>query len=656
MKKHLHCLLIVILCWRNTEGQITTPVIRAGFGVDADLRANYFNGFIQSGNDDWFNNGTAGTGRFVIDTTGAAKILAGYMSDVAPYPKRGAALFRSMSVPPFSVVNNRLWYDAMWVRDHHGKDSTVFSAGSNKNGDSPETWTGAFQGLPDKNDILDIFMHMRRSGPTTNDSLWFYGALSLDNVTGNRYFDFEMYQTDIYFDMVTKKFFGYGPDMGHTSWEFDSTGKVTKAGDVIFTASYQSSSLSVVEARIWVSQATYSSVIPTQFNWGGLYDGGYNGAPYGYASIKPNTAGPYYTGLGSGNNVWAGPFQLVLQSDAVVNNYVKDQFMEFSVNLSKLGLDPANLFGMDICGTPFNRMIVKTRASESFTAELKDFIAPLDLFLAPRAEVAAEVPIFCIDTATSLIQVLNPHAGSLYTWSTLNGNIISDSTGIWIQVNTPGTYNVTQYLLAGCSPYAEDLAIVIRDDCEVLPARFRFFSATYNNDSNNEAELEWTISNNYLVRSFTVERSLDGVNFEMTGVILADKNERSDATYGLKQILPENYPWVDYRIKLIGEDGKVIYSKVVKIIMKNRLMAGMMVTPNPVRGKFQLNINSAVAEKGKIILMDLHGRPVLVIDAELKKGINILTVPVGEHWQPGMYNAILKVNKETFSTRFIILE
>ncbi|MDQ3845985.1 MAG: hypothetical protein M3342_18550, partial [Bacteroidota bacterium] len=61
------------------QAQITTPIKKAGFGIDADLRANYFNGFIDAGNDDWFNNGTAGTGQFVIDTNGAASMYNRYL-------------------------------------------------------------------------------------------------------------------------------------------------------------------------------------------------------------------------------------------------------------------------------------------------------------------------------------------------------------------------------------------------------------------------------------------------------------------------------------------------------------------------------------------------------------------------------------------------
>src|SRR5678816_2998486 len=99
-------------------GQITIPIIKARFGVDGDLRANYFNGAIQSSNDDWFNLATGvlatdTTGKAVIDTTGAAAILAGYLTDVSPWPRRRASFYRTMSRPTFSVINNRLWLDAI---------------------------------------------------------------------------------------------------------------------------------------------------------------------------------------------------------------------------------------------------------------------------------------------------------------------------------------------------------------------------------------------------------------------------------------------------------------------------------------------------------------------------------------------------------------
>lgn len=642
----------------TVSSQITAPVIKAGFGVDADLRANFFNGFVQSGNDDWFNNGTAGTGNFVIDTTGVAAILAGYMSDASPWQKRMATMFRSMSRPKFSVVNNRIWLDALFVRDYHGNDSSVFTAGSDKNGMSPANWTGGIQSIPDKNDILDVFMHIRRAGPTTNDSLWMFGALSLDNTTGNRYFDFEMYQTDIYYDRISKLWYGYGPDAGHTSWELDATGKVTKAGDIIFSAEYQSSTLTNIEARIWIHNSTMS-ITPQQFNWSGQFDGASAGAQYGYASILPKTAGAFYTGLGSGNNTWAGSFQLVLQNNSMAVNYAKDQFMEFSVNLSKLGLDPASLFGGDVCGTPFNRLVVKTRASASFTAELKDFVAPIDLFLAPRANIAAEVPIFCgpLDTNTSIISVLNPHPGSVYTWSTPDGNIITSNTGTSIQVNQAGTYIVSQQLMAGCNVYATDTVTILRDeDCDVLPARFKSFSGFYNTGT-NITELHWTVINNNAARNLILEASMDGTNFREINSMSPKQEFRQEVSYQYNYTMPQNSNgFIDFRIKMLLENGTYVYSRVLRINPKLTIKTGINIAPNPVRGKFQLSVNTNIDAPAKIFLLDMHGRPVMTMNENLKKGMNVFAIVPDESWQPGIYNALLTINQETFTARFVVLK
>jgi len=524
---------------------------------------------------------------------------------------------------------------------------------------SPANWTGGVQGIPDKNDILDVFMHVRRAGPTTTDSLWMFGGISLDNTTGNRYFDFELYQSDIYYDRATASFYGYGPDAGHTSWQLDAAGNVVKPGDIIFSAEYQSSTLTNIEARIWIDQATLS-ITPAQFNWSGQFDGANAGAQFGYASILPKTAGAFYTGLGSANNTWAGPFQLVLQNNAMAVNYAKDQFMEFSVNLSKLGLDPVSLLGGDVCGSPFNKLVVKTRASASFTAELKDFVAPIDLFLAPRANIIPEVPFFCgmADTSVSDIYVTNPHPTSVYTWSTIGGNIIyTDPSGTWIQVNQPGTYIVTQQLMVGCSAYATDTVTILRDTtCFILPARFSSFSGSYNANE-KKAELNWTVQNNSFVRSFVIEANIDGGGFADAGIVAANNNLKDEAFYNFSYNIPlGTTSFVEFRIRMINRDGTYSYSRIIRINTKPSVKAGITIAPNPVRGKFQMTITSASDVQAKVIFLDMQGRQVSVMNEMLKKGTNVFAVEINENWQPGIYNAFLKINQETLTTRFVVLE
>ncbi|HVG13648.1 MAG TPA: T9SS type A sorting domain-containing protein [Chitinophagaceae bacterium] len=612
------------------NAQITSPVIRANFGVDADLKARTLSGSSQA-SDDWFLHpaatGTSSDGTFVIDTTGASAILAGYASNVN---NRMKSFYRAMSRPPFSVVDNRLWLDAMFVRDYHGNDTTAFTAGSDKNGMSPANWSGGTQGVPDKNDILDMFMHVRRAGSASSDSLWFFGGLSLNNVTGNRYFDFELYQTDINYDRASSKWYGYGPDEGHTSWEFDASGNIIKPGDIIFSAEYQSSSLSKIEARIWINRAALS-ITPTAFSWSGQFDGGSSGAQYGYASILPKNGGTFYTGLQSGNGEWTGPYSLVLQDNSLATEYTSKQFMEFSVNLSKLGLDPVLLFGTDVCGTPFNRMVIKTRASASFTSELKDFIAPTDLFLAPRALAAASVPLFCGNpNNVSTLQVLNPSASSVYTWSTPDGHILNGPVAASVTADAAGTYIVTQQLMAGCGAYAKDTVhIVYEADCTTMNGKKVELKVTSKSDGN---QLNWTAKDSSPFANYDIERSSDGVHFLHLASLTPEQAKQSRNSY--TDNTPDLPGPVYYRIKYYTANG-FGYSALAKVLISTSRHT--RVITNPANNYVRFSLGSEKGGKTTVVAYNLAG--VLLYNKEytLKQGTNLITINEVGNWHPGVY-------------------
>ena len=646
MKRALRIILFIVICPFMVNAQITTPVIRANFGVDADLRSNFINGFAQSGNDDWFwLPGSVGTGNFMIDTTGAAAIVAGYGSNLA---SRRLPFFRGMRFPQFAVVNNRLVLDAVMIRDYHGDDSTVFSGG-NKNGDSPANWScPVSQGIPDKNDILDMFVHVRRAGPNRNDSLWLFGGLSLDNTTGNRYVDFEMYQTDIYYDRPSQRFYGYGPDEGHTAWLFDAAGNITRPGDIIFTAEYQSASLTNIEARIWVHNSSLS-MTPTSFNWGGLYDGAGVGSSYGYASIAPLGGGTYYTGLQCGNATWGGPFGIVLQDNSYVTNYIARQFVEFSVNLTKLGLDPVTLLGGNACGMPFRRILVKTRASASFTAELKDFVGPFDFFLAPRVIADTETPSICDSGSVAEIYVTNPVATSVYEWSTPNGNIIGTTTGPVINVDTPGMYIVTHYLQVGCAPYATDtIQINMFDPCGVLANNLYGFKGTY---ANNHVNLNWKVLNNPLVRYFDIQRSNDGINFTTIGR-LDPHSESSDMNYSF--IDNENLSrTVYYRIRMMSTSNSIQYSNIIKMDLRSLAVNGITILPNPVRDVMQLQVSSSADNKLRVDIYDQSGKLVISRKSFVQRGNTTMTIEDIGNYPRGVYMVLVSLGEEIFREKIL---
>jgi hypothetical protein len=633
----------------SVQSQITNPAIRANFGVDADLRANYYDGFVQAGNDDWFNNGTAGPGTFIIDTTGAAFINKMYITKPVT---RLSPFFREMRYPQFSIVNNMMLIDAIFIRDHHGDDSTVFASGSNKNGMSPADWScPVSQGIPDKNDILDMMLHVRRAGPNAVDSLWMFAGLSLDNTTGNRYFDFEMYQTDIVYNRPTLSFTGYGPDAGHTSWVFDAAGNVLQAGDIIFTAEYSSSDLSMVEARIWVSQTTRSTVTPASFNWGGPIDGASAGATYGYAVIVPKTAGNFYTGLQCGNNTWGGPFGIVLQDNSLAVNYGARQYMEFSVNLSKLGLDPLVNMG-DACKMPFRRILVKSRASTSFTAELKDFVGPFSFFRGPALEAEADSPTMCGSFDTRTITIPNALETSLYTWSTTDGSIVGDNTGPEITVNSPGTYVVSQQLMDSCgSTWARDSVVIGLDPtCTVLTTKLLSFNAGLNRDM---VSLDWNVGNNKDALYFQLERSLDNSTYISVNKQFSTTEEgNANYTY-TDNIKGLNSSLIFYRLKVVERNGHTFYSRIIAVNPDKQLAGGFKVMPNPVKTQFALLVTSDRSQQARITIFDAAGKQVESLNMAVSKGTTLLPLNNPASRLPGVYVIHMALDGKTYSEKMI---
>lgn len=100
---------LILFSGLSSYAQVVTSQIKAGFGIEGDLRRNFFSGVILDGNDDWYSN-LSGTGISVIDTTGAAQIVSNY---IANSNSRLTPLFRSMAYPQYASVNNRVLIDAV---------------------------------------------------------------------------------------------------------------------------------------------------------------------------------------------------------------------------------------------------------------------------------------------------------------------------------------------------------------------------------------------------------------------------------------------------------------------------------------------------------------------------------------------------------------
>lgn len=655
MKTFLPLFLLLSL---SSSAQVASPVTKANFGVDADLRAYFYNGFAQPG-DDWFTQVTGVeplAGMYVIDTTGAAAMMARYAVDPA---FRKQPFYRTMRYKPYTLVGpagqQRAWIDAIFIRDYNGSsnpgDETAFLM-SNKNGDSPANWVGGTNTVGSKVDIADIMVHVRRQGATAADPLWFFGGLSLQSNSGDRYFDFELYQTDIFFNRSTGRFSGYGPDAGHTSWKFDAAGNIISSGDVIFSSHFGTNGLAPgdgLDARIWVDRAALS-ITPVNFDWGGIFEGASNSSQYGYASIKPKTTGNYYWGVQSKNNTWAGPFGYIDAANALQVNYTAGQFLEIGVDLTFLGLDPMTILGGGSCGLPFRRILVKTRQSGSFTSNLADFIGPFDFFTSRPVQALADVPFYCGTIGASQLSVIDPYSGSVYNWSTPDGNIVTNPAAPSITVDAPGTYIVTQQLLDGCNASASD-TITILYDASCVPMAEKAVTLS-GHVKYNTAFINWVTKTNAETEYFEIQRSENGRDFQTVGKIMAVP-PNTEQKYAFENNLSGLHSGtVYYRLKIKKKDGSVVYSAVIRLSL-NQDQKDISIYPNPVNDVLQLSVPSAKRQEATVSVFDISGALLKTTRFNLQSGINMLQLDATP-WKPGTYMVNIVTGSENVWKKFVV--
>jgi len=636
---------IFFLLTFSTMAQITIPVKRANFGIEGGVRANFFNGFADT-DDDWFlNTGDNGTGLFVIDTTGAASIFANYITSPN---SRYQAFTRGMRYPLMSTVNGRIFYDAVYTKDHiSNQDSTSFSNGS-KNGMNPATWmTPVSSPVPDKNDISEAMIHIRRNGTTASDSLWFFGGVSLIGNNGNRYFDFELYKTDITYNRTTQKFSNVGPDFGHTSWKFNGSGQITETGDIIFTAEYANSTLSAIEARIWVSYADYISVTPLGFDFiPNRFDGDGSNATFGYAAIQPKNGGIFYTGLGNTIAQWAGPFGTIDANKNPVSNYSLAQFMEFSVNLTKLGLDPMSYVAGSICNLAFSKVLIKTRTSTSFTSSLSDFVIPFSFRSIPKVDAVTNMPVLCDINGTSVISVVNPLSSSSYTWSTVNGQIIGSTTGTSINIKGPGQYVVTQNLNSTCGVNSADTVnvFVSSTPCSTLSnsatptIKISIYQQKFINISTELNDFS-------KVSTLVIERSYDGIKFTPIKSFQSFTNTKinwiDEGPFTGKRIY--------YRLNIVFKDYSSVYTSIENILFFNSMSVSVIYQ----QSKLFLRLNTAIAEEYWLSIFTLQGQVVHHQKIKNQSGMIFLDLNAIVKFRKGYYIVQLRSNNLAYTQKIV---
>ncbi|MCB0401736.1 MAG: T9SS type A sorting domain-containing protein [Flavobacteriales bacterium] len=167
---------------------------------------------------------------------------------------------------------------------------------------------------------------------------------------------------------------------------------------------------------------------------------------------------------------------------------------------------------------------------------------------------------------------------------------------------------------------------------------------------NRYVDLSWNTAMESNNDYFTIERSLDGITFEVVGIVDGAGNSNTVKNYGLRDDQPHagiSY----YRLKQTDYDQTYSYSKLVSVEIKKDFDE-LNVIPNPVTGKGQLVFNANHEGLIDVNVFDVSGRLVLSVNRQTVKGSNAIVLDTEELTQ-GMYFLTVNNDKEKTTLKFI---
>jgi autotransporter-associated beta strand protein len=172
-----------------------------------------------------------------------------------------------------------------------------------------------------------------------------------------------------------------------------------------------------------------------------------------------------------------------------------------------------------------------------------------------------------------------------------------------------------------------------------LPVKFKDLDAWQQPDGKTNA-VEWKVENETNTKEYLIERSTDGIVFNLIGNTSATGSLQYNWSDD-KISAPVNY----YRVTGVGTDGNKFYSKIVSV-KTGKVLSSVTVYPNPVKDdQIHLKMNNMPDGLYNIKLINSSGQLILFKEIDHKSGNSINVIKIGNDIASGIYNMEV-VNKQ----------
>ena len=267
-----------------------------------------------------------------------------------------------------------------------------------------------------------------------------------------------------------------------------------------------------------------------------------------------------------------------------------------------------------------------------------------------------------LNSGNQVLSIIKP--AKILAIATLPDSLISDTLKLNVGSNSTGNFRLTfiEYegidtsmrivLLDNFTGVKQDVKIIPNYDFNVtndtgskgsnrfglllshltpLPISITEISSVLNP---NGIEIKWGVKDESNISSYNLERSKNGASF----TFIDSKKAANKSNYSIVDAqLPREAPFLYYRIKVVGADGAIKYSSVLKIKIDNPEPTKIFLHPNPVKNDLNIKLDNASSGRYDLRILTSIGKTVmtkpscsvvcggLTLDvSKLPKGIYIL--------------------------------
>ena len=184
-----------------------------------------------------------------------------------------------------------------------------------------------------------------------------------------------------------------------------------------------------------------------------------------------------------------------------------------------------------------------------------------------------------------------------------------------------------------------------------LPVKLTSFTGV---NKSNTITLNWQTAYEQNSSHYSIQRSVDGVNFTDVARVAANGTSNIALNYSYNDILSASvkmYKTVFYRLKSVDIDGNFGNSDILAMQL-DKTDIQLLLSPNPAKDVLQVQAASGLTGNGVLTITDVMGRQVYRKDLMLQSGSN--TIPVNiSLFGPGVYNIRLINGSESHVKQFV---